>query len=456
VSDAEALVRTLFARADGFAYLIEGAFERKRDELPTVTDLRWSADGRKLAVCLGSVTVLSRSGEDSASVPVAAHDNAAGTVQLVAARGWKGVPARAGNPHPISLDFGKDGRAVTAWSDGSIRNGIAADAPRWTTIADVERIRIARDSGTLAGVGGGRLVLLAPDAAEPREIAEGVDPIAIAWSPDGDTLAFGAGRDLVLVDASGHERSRTPIGNGNPLRLSWRGSSLLVSTGATLHEIPADGSARLIGPLGVEGAQPIAIVATPGRYAIAAWQDSVRRALAVVDLDSGAVAVVPWETRLRTEHPIELSPTGDALTWVDGYGILQLVAWGEATSDPENERIERAAALSNAGQDEEALALLQGVTLRPSMMKAAAALQGSIEDRRKERRKNAPVVTPKAPPPPVRPIATAPFDIGERVRHTRFGEGTVEDIEGSGTNAKLTVDFDGTQRILAAALFRKI
>jgi DNA helicase-2/ATP-dependent DNA helicase PcrA len=46
------------------------------------------------------------------------------------------------------------------------------------------------------------------------------------------------------------------------------------------------------------------------------------------------------------------------------------------------------------------------------------------------------------------------FVAGERVRHPRFGAGTIVDVSGSGRDAKVTVDFDdeavGEKRLVIA------
>ena len=46
------------------------------------------------------------------------------------------------------------------------------------------------------------------------------------------------------------------------------------------------------------------------------------------------------------------------------------------------------------------------------------------------------------------------FVPGERVRHTRFGSGTIAELSGAGRDAKVTVDFDdesiGRKRLVIA------
>ena len=46
------------------------------------------------------------------------------------------------------------------------------------------------------------------------------------------------------------------------------------------------------------------------------------------------------------------------------------------------------------------------------------------------------------------------FVVGVRVRHPRFGAGTITDVSGSGRNAKVTVDFEdesvGQKRLVIA------
>jgi len=50
------------------------------------------------------------------------------------------------------------------------------------------------------------------------------------------------------------------------------------------------------------------------------------------------------------------------------------------------------------------------------------------------------------------PVAEAQFNLGERVQHSRFGEGVVLDCEGSGPNARIQVNFDQVgQKWLVAA-----
>ena len=44
------------------------------------------------------------------------------------------------------------------------------------------------------------------------------------------------------------------------------------------------------------------------------------------------------------------------------------------------------------------------------------------------------------------------YEVGDRVRHMKFGEGTVKDITAGGRDYEVTVDFDGagTKKMFAA------
>ena len=46
--------------------------------------------------------------------------------------------------------------------------------------------------------------------------------------------------------------------------------------------------------------------------------------------------------------------------------------------------------------------------------------------------------------------------VGERVRHATFGEGTIVRIEGAGTTARLSVDFEGGRKLLAPRFVRRL
>jgi DNA helicase-2/ATP-dependent DNA helicase PcrA len=48
------------------------------------------------------------------------------------------------------------------------------------------------------------------------------------------------------------------------------------------------------------------------------------------------------------------------------------------------------------------------------------------------------------------------IDIGDRVRHAKFGLGTVAAIKGSGAQAKITVDFSSAGRRVLAAEFARL
>jgi len=50
------------------------------------------------------------------------------------------------------------------------------------------------------------------------------------------------------------------------------------------------------------------------------------------------------------------------------------------------------------------------------------------------------------------PATQAEFGLGERVQHSRFGEGVVLDCEGNGPNARIQVNFNqaGTKWLVAA------
>jgi DNA helicase-2/ATP-dependent DNA helicase PcrA len=48
------------------------------------------------------------------------------------------------------------------------------------------------------------------------------------------------------------------------------------------------------------------------------------------------------------------------------------------------------------------------------------------------------------------------IDIGDRVKHPKFGLGKVVAIKGSGMQAKITVDFDGVGRKMLAVGFANL
>ena len=71
------------------------------------------------------------------------------------------------------------------------------------------------------------------------------------------------------------------------------------------------------------------------------------------------------------------------------------------------------------------------------------------------RRSGTPVRRSPAWDPDIDASQDAPaFVAGERVRHPRFGAGTIVDVSGSGRDAKVTVDFDdeavGEKRLVIA------
>jgi ankyrin repeat protein len=57
---------------------------------------------------------------------------------------------------------------------------------------------------------------------------------------------------------------------------------------------------------------------------------------------------------------------------------------------------------------------------------------------------------------PTRPVATSDLDLDDVVAHARFGRGTVLDVDGTGATARVTVDFDGKERVLPASTLRRI
>jgi len=139
-----ALVSTVFFSGEGFAFLVDAPFRGGQLESPPIYDLRWSADGKRLTACLGEIVTLQRS---DAEAPIAlAHENAAGRVRLAGPPGWKGVARRPRAPWAVSIDYRADGRALSVWADGAVRNGLSRDDRAIVTLQNAQRVRASRVS----------------------------------------------------------------------------------------------------------------------------------------------------------------------------------------------------------------------------------------------------------------------------------------------------------------------
>jgi hypothetical protein len=57
------------------------------------------------------------------------------------------------------------------------------------------------------------------------------------------------------------------------------------------------------------------------------------------------------------------------------------------------------------------------------------------------------------PPPPPTPPKPAGPSAGDKVKHAKFGEGTIVAVDGAGAEAKLTIDFGAAGRKVLLARF---
>ena len=448
-----ALVSTVFFSGEGFASLVDAPFHGEQRDPPPIYDLRWSADGKRLTACLGEIATLQRS---DAEAPIAlAHENAAGRVRLAGPPGWKGVPRRPREPWALSVDHRADGRALSVWSDGTVRSGLERDARVIVTLQNAQRVRASRVSRLFAVRAGRDLFVcddvLLGDGAEPRRVATNVEEHSITWAPDRDELALVEAtprpdhfRDyaLVVVDADGRERRRLALGTGDPPTLAWAAGRLVVHRAGGLLVVEEHGTREI--PRASPG-YPAAITTTPdGRFAALAVLSLDQTRLEIADLDGGAIVTVPWAVRLTSGLPFAFSPQGDALAWIDSTAVLQLVRWGEVYEDPDRRTLERAEAHAREGRADEAIDLLRSETLRPPLAMRATALLRSLEATRDARRR---ADASRA----MKPRESAPFAVGDRVRHAKLGAGTVRAVEGTGDTAKITVDLEGGPRVLRAS-----
>jgi Tol biopolymer transport system component len=143
------------------------------------------------------------------------------------------VPLAGGDAHRVSQINGQV---------PGVTIGREAPVPRWPTWSpDASRLAFVRvlvaSAETLVAA---QLWTVAHDGTDPRMVWEAPDqePIYLAWSPDGASIAMLVqGEDdlaLVLVDASGSQPPRQ-LAKGNPFYFCWApdSRSLLIHIGST-------------------------------------------------------------------------------------------------------------------------------------------------------------------------------------------------------------------------------
>jgi hypothetical protein len=152
-------------------------------------------------------------------------------------------------------------------------------------------------------------------------------------------------------------------------------------------------------------------------------------------------------------EPIVFAPSGDAFA-CSGEIRVVVVPWGlSVEQDPAGEAIALGRTLCDMKAWKDALSVLdlalEQSSSRPYCRKELNDLR---EIAKYAQRAAAPPepVKPLAPPSPPKGQANADdeLDVGVPVEHARFGRGEVVDVDGQGATARVTVTFDGKERVL--------
>lgn len=430
-------------------------------------DIRWSRDGaRVLLVLADAVRVFERTDERGERAENVAHG-----FTLKPVIEYPRVPRRKRLEMQVALsaDFLGRERIVTGHGGGELRSGpTCTNATTHDVVqrfaAPVLRVRSSPRGKRLALVVGDELVLTNDDGAEPRVL--GKAGRNVAWAPDGASLAVCEGGELVVYDAAGVLVRRVRVAESaadhGPHDASQVG--FVVPTTRALVVVGHDGAVREVPCLRPRepGRRAGAASAAPdGRVVMVSmmWDSHVEGPvdLQVFDLANDRAHLWGEFAWHPPQSPLAFAPTGDGFASASRT-YLRVEAWSlDFARDEAGEWQSFVRSLILAGHYPLAKLLVERIPVAPHRQALARAIDS---DKRSlavamPRPSPPPAPLPKAPPKRV-PTAPAntPFAEGQAVVHARFGRGIVEDVDGEGQTARVTVDFEGTQRVLPATSLR--
>jgi WD40 repeat protein len=140
---------------------------------------------------------------------------------------------------PVALAWTADGKALLVGGgeggihrvhvlDGAVQK-VAEHAPGVLALACAPKESLLASSGQDGSV---RLWMAEGEALVPRTVHRTRGwPVGLAWRVDGQALAFGAGKDVLVFDNTG-KLQREITGHGVPLsHLCWRGRNEIIAAG---------------------------------------------------------------------------------------------------------------------------------------------------------------------------------------------------------------------------------
>lgn len=415
-------------------------------------------DGARLECVVGEVLLLTESGDGP---PFAHASTAGGDVALFGPRGFRGISGRARPDDVVSVAH-DDQAPVSLHVDGTLRVG-------GERIATIDRARRVRGSGrgVLAVVseheGGSAVRLLTTRGSPLALLAEGLPLGGAAWSPDGTRLAVRTPTGVAIHDASGALVEAIPI-DSDARQLPVSGSVAWTARGIlALHDsrLVLIDDARRVRAFPDTGETLLSLAAMHEGPLVALTTIAEVGGLSFVDLDTGEHARISWATRFFPSSPITFTAGDRALVWADYAGLLNAVPFGALAVDPESGRAldEDAAYVHALGRRREGLTSeadlrsllgeLDARKVRAGLASAVAMVRSQIVSTLRDRAQKARADALFVPP------ASAPFAVGDRARHAKFGEGPVTATEGSGAEAKITVAFESGPRTLKASFLTR-
>jgi len=378
---------------------------------------------------------------------------------------------RGSLPEAVSGDFVGRERIVTGHLTGELRSGPAHTIATTHEVvhrftAPVLRVRVSPRGERMALVVGYELILTSDKGAAPHVLGKAHSNVA--WAADGESLAvLEREGDLVVYDAAGAQVRRVRVAqSANECgRHDASQVGFVVPTTRGLVVVGHDGAVREIPCLGAPSSgrrAGAASAASDGRVVVVnmTWdEDAPGRATELQAFDLANDQVHLW---LRvacqpSSSPMAFAPSGDAFA----YGSRTHVSVGAWSLDFERDEAAEwlyfVRALIDRRHYALAKLLLERIPVEPHRHALAREvdLQKRSVDSAMPRASAPPAPLPKTPPKRLAPApSNGPFSEAQVVTHPRFGQGIVQDVNGEGPAARVTVDFDGTERVLPATSLR--
>ena len=475
----ESRVQILFARLEGSRSLYAGerdgahALKDLSAAFRRPTDLRWSRDGRRLVIAVGEVVVLGENGDRSAPFSIAAS-NAAGAIRMTAPATFHGVPSRAGSDDVVSADFTRDDTIVHAHVSGAVRIGSRVLA----RVTGAKIVRASPSGARIAVVAesdaGSVLHLFDIEGHALTQLEGGLPLGGVAWSPDGEHFAMRTKTAVEVRDASGALARTIDLSklleDGEPTsgRIAWTQHGIAALHGPHLVRIAQDDTVQV---LAAEGPHGLSFSVSPdGRYAAITTAEP-EGGLVILDVQTSEAIPLPWASHYLPDSPVAFSPSGNTLAWATYGGQLLLQPFGAVpidpetgrAADPDQEHVNRFWRFVRGGPNERAgvetasdaeirvvIEEIKRTTMRETLQTEATSLRAALEATLRDRSKRASTKSLFKPPP------TAPFAVGEKARHAKFGEGKVTAVVGSGETAAITVSFPGGAKTLRSSFLERV